>query len=155
MTLESNDPRLTAYALGELDAHEAAHLEAELGESPDGQRALAEIRRMAERLHAALAGERRRRFRRPAGGDCRRRRHEGSAAWGVAGGAFASRLRPVAPVSPAQRGTRWLRRHSVSIAAVVRDHDRYRSLAAASRADGARSCTRPSGDEGRVRLDAR
>ena len=40
-----------------LDAVEAALLEAELGESPDGQRALAEIRAAAEQLRAALAAE--------------------------------------------------------------------------------------------------
>ncbi len=58
MTDMASDPRLTAYALGELDPREAAILEAELGESPDGQRALAEIRHMAELLGTALAGER-------------------------------------------------------------------------------------------------
>jgi len=58
MTDSTNDPRLTAYALGELDPREAAILEAELGESPDGQRALAEIRHMAGLLGTALAGER-------------------------------------------------------------------------------------------------
>ncbi len=57
MTLRSDDPRLTAYALGELDEKEIAQLEAELGESPEGQRALAEIRQAAELVRSALAAE--------------------------------------------------------------------------------------------------
>ncbi|HEY4310313.1 MAG TPA: von Willebrand factor type A domain-containing protein [Pirellulales bacterium] len=57
MSFSSFDPRLTADALGELDAADAAKLEAELGESPDGQRALAEIRQTAQLLRDALSAE--------------------------------------------------------------------------------------------------
>ncbi len=65
MSIDRHDPRLTSYALGELDPREAAILEAELGESPDGQRALAEIRQTSELLARHSRPNRRRRCARP------------------------------------------------------------------------------------------
>jgi Ca-activated chloride channel homolog len=56
MTLDPDDPRLTAFALGELDSTEHALIEAMLIESPEGRMALEEIRQtsrwLTEQLHA-------------------------------------------------------------------------------------------------------
>ncbi len=49
------DPRLTTYALGELEAVEAAVVEAELAASEDGAREVAAIRAVARELEEALA----------------------------------------------------------------------------------------------------
>ena len=56
MSIDRHDPRLTSYALGELDPREAAILEAELGESPDGQRRSPRFARRAN-CCAALTAE--------------------------------------------------------------------------------------------------
>lgn len=53
----SDDPRLTAYLLGELDPAEAAALEAALAEDPVMQAELEALRATGARLSAALAAE--------------------------------------------------------------------------------------------------
>jgi Ca-activated chloride channel family protein len=129
MSLQANDPRLTAYALGELSQREAAILEAELDESPDGQRALVEIRKTADLLRAALASElapeltTEIRERIIAGGQVTSANGEVGAAASpeatpvriAARGAHAP-VRP-APVRPAARPVRWARRYWKSLAA--------------------------------------
>ena len=45
-----NDPRLTAYVLGELEGKDCADLEAEIAASPELQREVVEIRRTTESL---------------------------------------------------------------------------------------------------------
>ncbi len=57
MTLAADDPRLTAYALGELNADEAAAVEAELLRRPDLRAEVAQARRVAETLERELAAE--------------------------------------------------------------------------------------------------
>ncbi len=57
MPILPDDPRLTAYALGELDVHEREQIEAELSDSPEGQRAVNEIRATAALLRRELAQE--------------------------------------------------------------------------------------------------
>ncbi|MBI3818163.1 MAG: von Willebrand factor type A domain-containing protein [Planctomycetes bacterium] len=57
MTLNPDDPRLTAYALGELEPAEAAAVEAELAASEDARRVVAEIRATAEALSELYANE--------------------------------------------------------------------------------------------------
>jgi Ca-activated chloride channel family protein len=57
MKLTPNDPRLTAYALGELDQAERAAIEAELEKSFVCQRAVEEIRETAALLEKQLAAE--------------------------------------------------------------------------------------------------
>ena len=52
-----DDPRLTAYALGELEGTEHAEVEAILAASPDGAREVAEIRAMAGAMEGALGAE--------------------------------------------------------------------------------------------------
>jgi len=52
-----DDPRLTAYALGELDPTEQADVERMLGKSPAAQDALREIREVAARLSNELRQE--------------------------------------------------------------------------------------------------
>ena len=52
-----NDPKLTAYALGELDPNERAQVEAALQANPALEREVAEIRAAAQQLEAALATE--------------------------------------------------------------------------------------------------
>ncbi|OAM90651.1 VWA domain-containing protein [Termitidicoccus mucosus] len=52
-----DDPRLTAYALGEMDMDERAAFEAEVHDDAAAQAALAEIRALAGDLRAALATE--------------------------------------------------------------------------------------------------
>jgi uncharacterized protein DUF3520/protein with von Willebrand factor-like domain len=53
----SENPRLTAYALGELDVAEAAQIEAEIKGDQGAQEMVAEIRALANDLEAALANE--------------------------------------------------------------------------------------------------
>ena len=52
-----DDPRLTAYALGELEGGERAAVEAALRDDPAAQAAVEEIRATAALLSAALAEE--------------------------------------------------------------------------------------------------
>lgn len=52
-----DDPRLTAYALGELEGEELAAVEAALREDPAARAAVAEIRATAVQLEAALGAE--------------------------------------------------------------------------------------------------
>lgn len=56
-TISPDDPRLTAYALGELDETERAEVEALLQNSPAAQAAVDEIRATAAQLEAALGEE--------------------------------------------------------------------------------------------------
>lgn len=55
--ISSTDPRLTAYALGELDAAEIASFEAALRNDPEALEAVAEIRGLTAELAAALENE--------------------------------------------------------------------------------------------------
>jgi len=55
--LEPDDPRLTAYALGELERDEAAQVAAAIAADPALQAAVAEIRATAGQLAAALEAE--------------------------------------------------------------------------------------------------
>jgi Ca-activated chloride channel family protein len=55
MKLTPDDPKLTAYALGELDATERAAVEAALARSPECRRAVDEIRALAGNLTTELA----------------------------------------------------------------------------------------------------
>lgn len=57
MTLDKNDPRLTAYALSELDGDDRAELEAALAESPDARDEIESIRQLAGNLTEAYAAE--------------------------------------------------------------------------------------------------
>jgi hypothetical protein len=57
MTIDKNDPRLTAYALGELDAAESAAFAAALANEPAAQAEVNDIRRAADDLRLALADE--------------------------------------------------------------------------------------------------
>jgi|GEM_PF-5477755 len=57
MKLSPDDPKLTAYALGELDAAERAAVEAVLAGSPEARAAVEEIRAAAGRLTSELAAE--------------------------------------------------------------------------------------------------
>lgn len=52
-----DDPRLTAYALGELDPAEREHVEALLASSPDARQELEDLRAAATRWTEALASE--------------------------------------------------------------------------------------------------
>jgi Ca-activated chloride channel family protein len=52
----SNDPRLTAYALGELDGAERAEIEALLAKDEDARRVVEEIRATAALVSAEMAG---------------------------------------------------------------------------------------------------
>jgi len=56
-TISPDDPRLTAYVLGELDETERADVEALLQNSPAAQAAVEEIRATAVQLEAALGEE--------------------------------------------------------------------------------------------------
>lgn len=53
----NDDERLTAYALGELEGAERADIERELAGDPEGRRALAELRGVAQALEGELKGE--------------------------------------------------------------------------------------------------
>lgn len=52
-----DDPRLTAYALGELDASESAEVAHAIAEDPSAQATVDEVRALAGRLEEALADE--------------------------------------------------------------------------------------------------
>jgi Ca-activated chloride channel family protein len=58
MKLDANDPKLTAYALGELDASERAEVEEALKADEESRRAVEEIRQVGEMLRAELGQER-------------------------------------------------------------------------------------------------
>lgn len=87
MTIDKNDPRLTAYALGELDAAESAAFAAALANEPAAQAEVNDIRRAADDLRLALADEGT-----PALTEQQREAIRGSAARGLADGHFG-RLR--------------------------------------------------------------
>ncbi|MDF9826879.1 Ca-activated chloride channel family protein [Ereboglobus sp. PH5-10] len=53
----ADDPRLTAYALGEMDAAERAVFETEIAGNPAAQAAVAEIRALAGQLETVFAAE--------------------------------------------------------------------------------------------------
>ncbi len=57
MPLDPNDPRLTAYALGELDEPEKAAVEVELADSAEGRQSVEEIRFTARLLAEQLRQE--------------------------------------------------------------------------------------------------
>ncbi|HEY2840126.1 MAG TPA: von Willebrand factor type A domain-containing protein, partial [Pirellulales bacterium] len=131
MTLDPHDPRLTAYAIGELDAREAALVEAELGQSPDAARAVVEIRHAAELLTQALKTET---TAAPAELNAASRAAIYAAAEST-NGAHAAAVAPhsvptqsaaashsapqLRPVSPANRRVGWLRRHKLAIGLVA------------------------------------
>jgi len=54
MTIPLNDPKLTAYALDELDGPDQSKLEAALQNSPDHEREITQIRLIAQLLRAEL-----------------------------------------------------------------------------------------------------
>ncbi len=56
MKMNANDPKLTAYVLGEVDEGERSHIEAQLRSSPDLGRAVEEIRQTAAMLTRELQG---------------------------------------------------------------------------------------------------
>jgi len=56
-TIDINDPRLTAYALGELPVNEIAEIEAAINENPELQTEIDEIRAMTSMLEGAFAEE--------------------------------------------------------------------------------------------------
>jgi hypothetical protein len=55
--IDKNDPRLTAYALGELEASEAAAFEAALANEAEARAEVGDIRRAVDELRLALADE--------------------------------------------------------------------------------------------------
>mgnify|MGYP003331755253 FL=1 len=57
ISLTPDDPRLTAFALGELDGDERAAVSAAIAASPDLQAVVDEIRATAAQLESALAAE--------------------------------------------------------------------------------------------------
>jgi hypothetical protein len=57
MNISADDPRLTAYALGELSESERREIERELARSPELRSALEEIRATAAKLAEEFAGE--------------------------------------------------------------------------------------------------
>ncbi len=57
MHLDPNDPKWTAFALGELPESEQAELELLLAQSPEAEQNVQEIRSMAEQLRQALKAE--------------------------------------------------------------------------------------------------
>ena len=57
MNLNTQGPRYTAYALGELDERERAEIEREARDNPAVQKMIASIRDLADDLQAALADE--------------------------------------------------------------------------------------------------
>ena len=57
MSLDFSDPRLTAYALDELDAAERAEVEAQLAGDPERRRLVEEIRATARLLTEHLQNE--------------------------------------------------------------------------------------------------
>jgi Ca-activated chloride channel family protein len=57
MNITPDDPRLTAYVLGELDQHERAEVQAQVRQSPELQRAVQEIRETAQLLSEEFSRE--------------------------------------------------------------------------------------------------
>ncbi len=57
MTLSQDDPRLTAFALGEVDEAERVEIQAEIDRSSELQRAVMDIRTVADALTAQLQSE--------------------------------------------------------------------------------------------------
>jgi Ca-activated chloride channel homolog len=57
MKISSDDPKLTAYALGELDKNEVEQIERELQNSPELRKAIAEVRETAALLKRELSNE--------------------------------------------------------------------------------------------------
>ncbi|HET6430322.1 MAG TPA: von Willebrand factor type A domain-containing protein [Phycisphaerae bacterium] len=57
MSIASDDPRLTAYALGEMDPAEREAFEAELADNPEARRQVEQIRTLAAELSGQLAAE--------------------------------------------------------------------------------------------------
>jgi Ca-activated chloride channel family protein len=57
MSIDENDPRLTAYALGDLDDAERTQVESELADSPEAREAVEDIRRTADLLQQELQAE--------------------------------------------------------------------------------------------------
>ena len=57
MSIDPNDPRLTAYALGELDEMESAAVAAMIADDADAMRAVEEIRSLGGKLETAFAHE--------------------------------------------------------------------------------------------------
>src|SRR6185295_9320429 len=57
MKLTPDDPRLTAYALGELDATERAEIEAALKHSPECRQVVEEIQQLGGMLEKEFAQE--------------------------------------------------------------------------------------------------
>ena len=57
MKIDSNDPKLTAFALGELDAKEQAEIEAQLGRSETLRQTVQSIRETADLLRNDLQSE--------------------------------------------------------------------------------------------------
>ncbi len=57
MSIDPKDPRLTAYALGELDEVEAAEIQRRLKSDPAARENVKQIRRAADRLARALEAE--------------------------------------------------------------------------------------------------
>ena len=57
MAFDSDDPRLTAYILGELDEGERAEIEAELKNSAELRRTVEELRNTVELVTRELAAE--------------------------------------------------------------------------------------------------
>src|SRR5882672_5082360 len=57
LKLLPDDPKLTAYALGELEGAERAAVEAALRDNPTARAAVAEIRALGLQLEDALAAE--------------------------------------------------------------------------------------------------
>jgi len=125
MTLDPNDARLTAYALGELDAREAALVEAELGQSPEAARALVEIRRTAELIREALKTEVAHADSAQAGASAeltaaaRARIYAAADSKNGKHAAASHGALPARPVSPGKRMSGWLRRHKVAASAVA------------------------------------
>ena len=57
MTFDSNDPRLTAYALGELDDAERSALETQLSGCPESRKYVEDVRDMARLLTDSFQNE--------------------------------------------------------------------------------------------------
>jgi Ca-activated chloride channel family protein len=57
MSIDKNDPRLTAYALGELEGKELAKFERELSADPEAQAEIRAIRQMGGELQGELAAQ--------------------------------------------------------------------------------------------------
>ena len=57
LPFDPNDPRLTAYVLDELDAHDRAEIDRLIAESADARAAVEEIRETVAALQAAFDAE--------------------------------------------------------------------------------------------------